>query len=77
MTARMSDEEKEDELKGVFDAFDHDGDGYIALNELKNTLQKVLGENFDEIDDLIGPNIKKQGKINFEQFRKLMDSSHV
>jgi len=77
MTARMSDEEKDDELKGVFEAFDTDGDGFIALSELKETLQKVLGESFDEMDDLIGSAIKKQGKINFEQFKKLMSSSNM
>eukprot|EP01123_Difflugia_compressa_P001491 TRINITY_DN1176_c0_g1_i3.p1 TRINITY_DN1176_c0_g1~~TRINITY_DN1176_c0_g1_i3.p1 ORF type:complete len:161 (+),score=37.26 TRINITY_DN1176_c0_g1_i3:113-595(+) len=71
MAARMDDTEQEEELLAVFEAIDQDKDGLISMNELKDTLESVLGEKLDDIQDLIGET-KQNNKLDFTEFKKLM-----
>jgi len=54
MAARMDETEQQEELRAVFEALDADKDGLISITELKDTLEKVLGEKLDDIAELIG-----------------------
>jgi len=74
MAARMDDTEQEEELKAVFEALDQDNDGLISILELKDTLESVLGETLDDIEDLIGET-KNRGKLDFMEFKSLMSGN--
>jgi len=80
MTARLSEEERDSELKEVFTAFDQDNDGRISVDELQESIESVLDEEIEDIYDLLG--IPKGGSpsqrmITLEQFKTLMNSSKV
>eukprot|EP01125_Pyxidicula_operculata_P022046 TRINITY_DN8844_c0_g1_i1.p1 TRINITY_DN8844_c0_g1~~TRINITY_DN8844_c0_g1_i1.p1 ORF type:complete len:183 (+),score=17.61 TRINITY_DN8844_c0_g1_i1:24-572(+) len=74
MSTQMSEDEKVSELKEVFDAFDSDRDGYIAISEFKQTLEDVFGEPVDDLEDLLGDSVVALRRIDFNQFQALMSS---
>uniref|UniRef100_A0A6B2LPU5 EF-hand domain-containing protein n=1 Tax=Arcella intermedia TaxID=1963864 RepID=A0A6B2LPU5_9EUKA len=71
MAARMDESEQEEELKAVFDALDPDDSGLISISQLKVTLESVLNESLDDMEDLIGET-KHKNKLDFSEFKKLM-----
>jgi len=80
MTAKLSEDERESELREVFNAFDQDQDGRISLDELKESVEMILDEKIDDIEDLMGlpkglPPAQKT--ITYDQFKQLMNSTKV
>jgi Ca2+-binding EF-hand superfamily protein len=68
---------QDDELLYAFKKFDLNGTGYISVGELKQVLANI-GQNFSEqeIARMIASVDKdNDGKLNFEEFRRLMKSS--
>lgn len=58
-------------FKEIFDLFDSDGDGYITIAELKQTLKQC---DFKASDEMVSEimkeaDINKDGKISFEEFK--------
>lgn len=68
-----------DELKQAFAVFDVNGDGFISAMELMSVMSKLRLEEGLEIEDcqrMIGAYDKDcDGKINFEDFRHLLEDS--
>ncbi|XP_076853629.1 calcium-binding protein 5b [Brachyhypopomus gauderio] len=63
------------ELKKAFKEFDIDGDGFITIEELKNAMQKLLGEktNRKEIEAVVREaDHNGDGTVDFEEFVKMM-----
>lgn len=63
----------EDMLRKAFNLFDIDGNGYITIEELKQTLNLHLNNQIDW-KDLVGE-VDKDGdyQINFEEFKEMME----
>ena len=63
----------EDMLRKAFNLFDIDGNGYITIDELKQTLNLHLNNQIDW-KDLVGE-VDKDGdyQINFEEFKEMME----
>ena len=63
----------EDMLRKAFNLFDIDGNGYITIDELKETLNLNLNNQLDW-KDLVGE-VDKDGdnQINFEEFKEMME----
>ena len=62
-------------LSHAFKEFDNDGNGYIEADELRAKLEEMSGEavTMAEVDDMIKQvDMDGDGKINFEEFKKLM-----
>jgi len=78
MAKNMTDRDNEEDLKEAFKIFDADSSGSITREELKDTLQSVMGgteESLqeDEIDELIKEaDIDGDGQVNYEEFVKVM-----
>merc|ERR1719454_2107781 len=67
----------DDNLDGHIDfqEFDDDGNGFIEAHELKAKLTEMSGEQVtdEEVQDMIRQvDMDGDGKINFEEFVKLM-----
>ena len=45
MRAKMDNEDKEDQIRQAFEAFDRDGNGYISRSEMKRVRSKKSNEN--------------------------------
>jgi Ca2+-binding EF-hand superfamily protein len=54
--------------------FDKDSNGTVSLAEIKAVLSEVYDENFDDLQELIGMK-STNGRLNFQQFVKLMTGS--
>ena len=63
----------EDMLRKAFNLFDIDGNGYITIDELKETLNLNLNNQIDW-KDLVGE-VDKDGdyQIDFEEFKEMME----
>ena len=60
----------EDEIRTAFEQFDHDGSGYIQVNELEVIMQK-MGRYFnrEELNAMVETLDKSgDGKIGFDEF---------
>ncbi|XP_069110927.1 calmodulin-like [Argopecten irradians] len=67
-------EDQTQELQEAFRIFDVDGDGMITADELRHVMLN-LGEKLtnDQVDDMIKEaDIDGDGKINYEEFVKMM-----
>lgn len=66
---------KEDDLKRVFDTFDKNGDGFIAREELKESLNNmginVLGKDIEEMVEKLDSN--KDGLVDLGEFKELYE----
>ena len=60
-------------LRKAFNLFDIDGNGYITIDELKETLNLNLNNQIDW-KDLVGE-VDKDGdyQIDFEEFKEMME----
>lgn len=70
------DEDLVSDLKAAFQVFDLDGDGYITKEELK-TAMEMIGEAVtdNQLDYVIRlADTDKDGRINYEEFVKLLTS---
>eukprot|EP00091_Calanus_sinicus_P002782 TRINITY_DN12890_c0_g1_i1.p1 TRINITY_DN12890_c0_g1~~TRINITY_DN12890_c0_g1_i1.p1 ORF type:complete len:156 (-),score=47.93 TRINITY_DN12890_c0_g1_i1:54-521(-) len=72
----VSDVHDEKRLRETFSMFDADNNGFIDIDELSTIMEK-LGQtlNIDQIKEMImSADMNKDGKISFEEFKKLMMS---
>lgn len=77
MTRTVKDIDLDDELLEAYKVFDKDGNGYITLDELKETIylinnqitEEEVKEMLNEVDE------DKDGKINFDDFMKIMKNN--
>uniref|UniRef100_A0AAY4CLL3 EF-hand domain-containing protein n=1 Tax=Denticeps clupeoides TaxID=299321 RepID=A0AAY4CLL3_9TELE len=63
------------ELRDAFKEFDMDGDGSITIEELRNAMGKLLGEqtNRKEIEDVVKEaDNNGDGTVDFEEFVRMM-----
>ena len=68
-------DEQRKELQDIFDQFDKDKDGKISDKELKNAIVS-MGQNptDDEINEMMREvDLNQDGKIDFDEFCKLME----
>merc|ERR1719431_1674406 len=76
MKETLMDVQDDERLKEAFALFDLDSNGYIDIKELSE-IMKRLGQNL-EISQLkamiYSADIDKDGKINFEEFKRLMNT---
>jgi len=75
MTVRLSEEERDQELKLVFDAFDRDKDGRVSVEEIRESFETILEESLDDIYDLTGIKQEPGASLTYEQFKSLMSST--
>ncbi|BAM40412.1 calmodulin [Theileria orientalis strain Shintoku] len=76
MARKMKECDTEEELIQAFKVFDRDGNGFISAQELRHVMTN-LGERLtdDEVDEMLREaDIDGDGKINYEEFVKLMVS---
>merc|ERR1712059_186644 len=74
MKETLTDIHDDERLKEAFTLFDLDSNGYIDINELSE-IMKRLGQNLEigQLKAMIySADIDKDGKISFEEFKKLM-----
>lgn len=64
----------EDEMMEAFRVFDTDGDGYITKEELRQVMQQLDPDMSDkDIDDMMKEaDVDNNGKIDFEEFKRMM-----
>eukprot|EP01091_Cochliopodium_minus_P008464 TRINITY_DN1923_c0_g1_i1.p1 TRINITY_DN1923_c0_g1~~TRINITY_DN1923_c0_g1_i1.p1 ORF type:complete len:207 (-),score=69.83 TRINITY_DN1923_c0_g1_i1:374-919(-) len=72
----------EAKLKFAFQIYDMDGDGFISNGELFQVLQMMVGDNLTEVQlqqivdkTILEADQDKDGKINFEEFKKLISNT--
>jgi len=72
----------EAKLKFAFQIYDMDADGFISNGELFQVLQMMVGDNLTEVQlqqivdkTIIEADLDKDGKINFEEFKKLVSNT--
>ncbi|XP_030387879.1 caltractin-like [Scaptodrosophila lebanonensis] len=76
LETKLTDLDKEDELREAFRIYDKDNNGYIGLSEIR-TVMTALGEKMsdEEIDDLIREaDLDQDGRISFDEFVNMMTS---
>ncbi|UKK01874.1 calmodulin [Theileria orientalis] len=76
MARKMKECDTEEELIQAFKVFDRDGNGFISAQELRHVMTN-LGERLtdEEVDEMLREaDIDGDGKINYEEFVKLMVS---
>lgn len=66
----------------AFQIYDIDGDGFISNGELFQVLQMMVGDNLTEVQlqqivdkTILEADQDKDGKINFEEFKKLISNT--
>lgn len=72
-------EERNEEIRAVFNIFDADGDGYISCKELESFLYSIgRSSKKEDIDRLLKETDKdKNGKISLDEFEEYMDKFYV
>nr|XP_020451859.1 calcium-binding protein 5-like [Monopterus albus] len=63
------------ELRDAFKEFDSDGDGQISLEELREAMKKLMGEQLHqrEIDEILRDvDLNGDGQLDFEEFVRMM-----
>ncbi|XP_010900082.1 calcium-binding protein 2 isoform X2 [Esox lucius] len=63
------------ELRDAFKEFDSNGDGQISINELREAMKKLMGEQLTnrEIDEILRDvDLNRDGLVNFEEFVRMM-----
>ncbi|XP_951999.1 calmodulin, putative [Theileria annulata] len=76
MARKMKECDTEEELIQAFKVFDRDGNGFISAQELRHVMTN-LGERLtdEEVDEMLREaDVDGDGKINYEEFVKLMVS---
>ncbi|AFZ79692.1 calmodulin, putative [Theileria equi strain WA] len=76
MARKMKEGDTEEELVQAFKVFDRDGNGFISAQELRHVMTN-LGEKLtnEEVDEMLREaDVDGDGKINYEEFVKLMVS---
>lgn len=75
---------KIDKLKFAFEIYDIDKDGFIGNGELFIVMKMMVGKNLqdEELQQIVDKTIMEadedgDGKLNFEEFKKAVDSSSV
>lgn len=62
MAARLSEDERDTELREVFNAFDQNRDGRISVDELQESVEQILDEKIDDIEELLGKIFSEEKK---------------
>jgi len=75
MAVRLSEDERDQELRLVFDAFDSDKDGRVSVAELRESFETILDESLDDIYELTGIKQEPGASLSYEQFKSLMSST--
>jgi len=76
MARKMKETDSEEEILEAFKVFDKDGNGFISAAELRDIMTN-LGEKLtdEEVDEMIREaDVDGDGKINYEEFVKMMMS---
>ncbi|KAJ0436814.1 putative EF-hand domain-containing protein [Helianthus annuus] len=76
----IEDEPSLDEVKEAFSVFDKNGDGYIDANELQNVLFEMGFLQISESDCrtmIVGYSAQNDGKINFQEFLKVVEDAFL
>ncbi|GIX65706.1 calmodulin, putative [Babesia caballi] len=76
MARKMKEGDTEEELVQAFKVFDRDGNGFISAQELRHVMTN-LGEKLtnEEVEEMLREaDVDGDGKINYEEFVKLMIS---
>ncbi|KAM0060501.1 putative EF-hand domain-containing protein [Helianthus debilis subsp. tardiflorus] len=76
----IEDEPSIDEVKEAFSVFDKNGDGYIDANELQNVLSEMGFLQISESDCrtmIVGYSAQNDGKINFQEFLKVVEDAFL
>lgn len=75
---------KAEKLKFAFKIYDIDRDGYIGNGELFIVMKMMVGKNLqdDELQQIVDKTIMEadadgDGRLNFEEFKKIVDSKSV
>ncbi|KAK1939825.1 calmodulin [Babesia divergens] len=74
MARKMKEGDTEEELVQAFKVFDRDGNGFISAQELRHVMTN-LGEKLtnEEVEEMLREaDVDGDGKINYEEFVKLM-----
>ncbi|CCI42495.1 hypothetical protein ABG067_006984 [Albugo candida] len=77
MSRKMKDTDAEEEIRNAFQVFDKNLDGFITPAELRHIMTN-LGEKLtdEEVDEMIREaDLDGDGKINYEEFVKMMMSN--
>ena len=76
MARKVKDTESEEEILEAFKVFDKDGNGFISAAELRHIMTNIGEKNTgEEVDEMIREaDIGGDGKINYEEFVKMMMS---
>lgn len=76
-TIHLSKLEKEENMVLAFQYFDTDNSGYITRDELEAALEKI-GDDSIDVDKILGEaDINNDGKIDYEEFCKMMRENKV
>ena len=74
MDRKMKEMDRKDKIQETFRIFDKHNDGFITPAEIRNVMLN-LGEKLsdEEIDDMLRvANVEQDGKINYEEFVKVI-----
>jgi len=84
LSAFSSKGNKEEKLRFAFKVYDIDRDGYISNGELFIVLKMMVGSNLKDqqlqqiVDKTImEADLDQDGKINFEEFSKMVENTDV
>ncbi|CAI7888348.1 unnamed protein product [Closterium sp. NIES-54] len=68
--------EEEEVMCKAFELFDHDGDGSITAEELRNAMRMLSGNKpgMEDCRTMIARvDVNRDGSLNFSEFRSMMD----
>ncbi|PRQ37797.1 putative EF-hand domain pair protein [Rosa chinensis] len=72
----MDERNEEEDMKEAFNVFDQNGDGFIAVDELRSVLSSLGLKQGKSIEDckrmIMNVDVDGDGRVNYKEFKQMM-----